>query len=219
MAGGPGPGVEQTVERAGPDGARGREPVGSGEGRCPALTRGADEAHRQSRGRLDARRQHGFVSSAGHRQGDSVFCEQALGQRASPILLYPLQAHVWPVHTAHRHVAAIGRGRACYRSVPGHRARLFARVFNCGQAAAGQSEQGRECQRRRPHDPEARPRAHHSSSSGESGESPEGSSSMSLSGSSLSADGAFRPPGGSSPGSDVDERPRFSSHFSTSARA
>ena len=200
VAGGLGPAIQQPVEGAGPDGAVRHQQVRGGEGRSRILTGGADEAHGNAGDGLDASRQHCIVIGAGQRQGHRVFGEQALGQRAPGFFNWH-QPHPGPVHPAHRHVAGLGRcARARRSGIPGHRPRLLARIFNCAQAATGQSEQGRERQRRRPHDPQASPRAHYSLS-GEQGDS-------SVSGS-----------GGGLPGSGREEPSMDLIHESTFARA
>ena len=106
VAGGLGPGVQQPVQGAGPDGAVRHQQVGGGEGRHRVLTGGADEAHGNAGDGFDARRQHCIVIGTCQRQGHRVFGEQALGQGA--LLFFDRhQPHPGPVHPAHRHVAGL----------------------------------------------------------------------------------------------------------------
>ena len=141
VAGGLGPGVQQPVQGAGPDGAVRHQQVGGGEGRHRVLTGGADEAHGNAGDGFDARRQHCIVIGTCQRQGHRVFGEQALGQGA--LLFFDRhQPHPGPVHPAHRHVAGLCKSSRARRSgVARHHARLVAGVFHSRETAAGQHEQ------------------------------------------------------------------------------
>ena len=202
VAGSLGPGIQQPVQGTGPDGPVRHQQVGGGERAAPILADGADEAHGDTGDGLDARRQQCIVIGTCQRQGHRVFGEQALGQGALLFFFDRHQPHPGPVHPAHRHVAGLGRPACARRSgVARHHAGLVPRVLHRRESTAAKRQQRREGRNRISSGQCRVPLRGHCSSSAES---------------SVASD---EPSGGSSPGSDVDERLRSASHTSTFGRA
>ena len=96
VAGSPGPGVQQRIERPGPDAAVGREPVDAREaarGRgAVAAGRGTGEADAEPGRSLDTPRQHPGIADVAERQGHGIGLQQVRRQPCPGLFCLPHQA-------------------------------------------------------------------------------------------------------------------------------